>query len=102
MKTVMEIGGLQFLMHKNTTGSKEQIWPFLFLQPLLLHLCARHGVISSILPMKRLDFHRPADLLTAGVSRIQFQAFFHSFQDTSQLTILLSAYLSTYQVLNKG
>lgn len=63
---------------------------------------ARHGVISLTLPMKRgLGFHRPADLLRAGVSQIQFQTFFFSFQYTSQLTILLPD-PSAYRCLNKG
>lgn len=49
---------------------------------------------------KQLDFHRPADLLTAGVSRILFQTF--SFPLSCVRPILLIAYSSAYQDFNKS
>lgn len=72
---------------------------------LYCEVCAKHGVIFLTLPMKRgFDFHRPVDLLRAGVSQIQFHLllFFFAplpFLYTSQLTILLPG-PSAYEDLN--
>lgn len=60
----------------------------LFLLPLLWGLHKARCDFLNTADEKRLDFHRPADLLRAGVSQIQFQTCFRSI---SQLTILLQS-----------
>lgn len=73
----------------------------LFSLPLLWGLRKAWWDFLNTASEKKLDFHRPADPLRAGVSQIQFQTSFLSFQRTSQLTIPLPD-PSAYQDLNKS
>lgn len=54
----------------------------LFSLPLLWSLRKARCDFPNTANEKRLDFHRPADLLRAGVSQIQFQTFFFSLSST--------------------
>ena len=73
----------------------------LFLLPLLWGLRKAQWDFLNTASERKLDFHRPADPLRAGVSQIQFQTSFLSFQCTSQLTIPPPG-PSAYQDLNKS
>lgn len=73
--TVTELKVLQFKKIENTKGSESKS-SLLFSLLLLLSLQKAWCDFLNTANEKKLDFHRPADLLTAGVSQIQFQMFF--------------------------
>lgn len=91
--------GLAIFRVKTRKGQKNKSGP-LFSMLLLYGFRQAWCDFPNTARERRLDFHRPADLLTAGVSQILFQTF--SFPLSCVPTILLIAYSSAYRDFNKS